>query len=91
MDKTCHNTVSRVIAWLATENAEIPSEDTSAYCQARKKLPEKLLHDYARSVAQNLEKKTNTEHLWCGRHVKVVDGSTVSMPDTPENQAAYGG
>lgn len=38
-DKSCHNAVSRVIAWLASEHAEIPSEDTSAYCQARKRNP----------------------------------------------------
>ena len=36
-----------------------------------------------------MEKKVTPEYLWCGRHVKVVDGSTVSMPDTPENQEAY--
>ncbi len=30
-----------------------------------------------------------TEYLWCGRNVKVIDGSTVSMPDTVENQKAY--
>ena len=88
-DKSCHNTVSRVIASLASVDAEIPSEDTSAYCQARKRLPEKLLQRLFSSVAQNLENQTTTEHLWCGRHVKVVDGSTVSMPDTLENQAAY--
>ncbi|MDV2994013.1 MAG: hypothetical protein N4J56_003667 [Chroococcidiopsis sp. SAG 2025] len=29
------------------------------------------------------------ENLWCGRHVKVIDGSTVSMPDSIENQEAY--
>lgn len=88
-DKSCHNAVSRVIAWLASENAEIPSEDTSAYCQARKRLPEKLLQRLFGTVAQGLEKKTTNEHLWCGRHVKVVDGSTVSMPDTALNQEAY--
>lgn len=88
-DKSCHNAVSRVIAWLAGEDAEIPSEDTSAYCQARKRLPEKLLQRLFSRVAQDLEKKTAAEHLWCGRHVKVVDGSTVSMPDTKANQAAY--
>jgi hypothetical protein len=88
-DKTCHNAVSRVIAWKARVDAEIPSEDTSAYCQARKRLPEKLLQRLFRRVAQDLEKKATTEHLWCGRHVFVVDGSTVSMPDTPLNQAAY--
>nr|WP_274517503.1 transposase [Fortiea contorta] len=27
--------------------------------------------------------------MWCGRHVKLIDCSTVSMPDTPENQQAY--
>lgn len=88
-DKSCHNTVSRVIAWLASENVEIPSVDTSAYCQARKRLPEKFLQRLFGQVGQNLEQKTTLEHLWCGRHVKVVDSSTVSMPDTPENQAAY--
>ncbi len=73
----------------AGEDAEIPSEDTSAYCQARKRLPEKLLQRLFSRVAQDLEKKTAAEHLWCGCHVKVVDGSTVSMPDTKANQAAY--
>ena len=32
---------------------------------------------------------TTPEHTWCGRHVKVLDGSTVSMPDTTDNQEAY--
>ena len=30
-----------------------------------------------------------TEYLWCGRSVKVIDGSSVSMPDTVENQKTY--
>ncbi|WP_196516823.1 hypothetical protein [Nostoc sp. WHI] len=42
-DKTCHNAVSKIIAHLAEEEVEIPSTDTSAYCQARARLPEKLL------------------------------------------------
>jgi hypothetical protein len=88
-DKSCANAVSRVIAWLASVNAPIPSDDTSAYCQARQRLPEKMLQQLFGIVAHNLENKTSVEHLWCGRHVKVVDGSTVSMPDTPLNQAAY--
>lgn len=88
-DKTCHNAVSRVIAWLANENAQIPSEDTTAYCQARKRLPEKLLSRLFTLVAQGLEEEVTPVNLWCGRHVKVVDGSTVSMPDTPLNQEAY--
>lgn len=88
-DKTCQNAVSRVVATLAAANAEIPSVDTSADCQARKRLPEKLRQRLFGQVAQGLEQQVSSEQLWCGRHLKVVDGSTVSMPDTPMNQKAY--
>ena len=88
-DKTCHNAVSRIIAWLAREGLEIPSEDNSAYCQARKRLPEQILQKLFINVGNELESQTTPEDSWCGRHVKVLDGSTVSMPDTTENQEAY--
>ena len=88
-DKSCHNAVSRIIAWLAGEGLEIPSEDNSAYCQARKRLPEKLVQKLFGLVGKNLEQEVTEEYLWCGRHVKVLDCSTVSMSDTAENQKAY--
>ncbi len=71
-DKTCHNAVSRIISWLAREGLEIPSEDNSAYCQARKRLPETLLQKLFIDVGNELESKTSPEHTWCGRHVKVI-------------------
>lgn len=88
-DKTCHNAVSKIVAHFAEKEVEVPSTDTSAYCQARARLPEKLLERLFNDSAQNLEKKVNQEKLWCGRNVKVIDGSTVSMPDTQENQKEY--
>ena len=88
-DKSCHNAVSKVIAYLAGLEVEIPSTDTSAYCQARSRLPETLLQKLFRQTGQILEEKVTAEYLWCGRNVKVIDGSTVSMPDTAENQKAY--
>lgn len=89
VDKSCHNAVSRVIAYLVDEGVEIPSTDTSAYCQARARLPEELLQKLFGKVAQDLGEKVTAEDLWRGRHLKVIDGSTVSMPDTVENQKAY--
>lgn len=62
-DKSCSNAVSRVIAWLASENAPCPSTDTSAYCQARLRLPQKLLQSLFAKVAQDLEYKTNKRAL----------------------------
>ncbi len=89
VDKSCHNTVSRVIAWLSSEGVEIPSTDTSAYCQARSRLPEKLLEKLFSSVGQKLQSKVTSQNLWCGRNVKLIDGSSVSMPEMSENQKAY--
>ncbi len=54
-DKTCHNAVSRIISWLAAAGAEIPSEDNSAYCQARKSNPSKLLQKLFINVGNELE------------------------------------
>ncbi len=88
-DKSCHNAGSKIITYLAESGVEIPSTDTSAYCGARSRLPEKLLEKLFSQSAQNLEEKITTEHLWCGRNILVIDGSTVSMPDTVENQKAY--
>jgi hypothetical protein len=57
------------------------------------RLPEKLLQQLFTKVAQEWhfgkQAQVKHKHLWCGRHVKVIDGSTVSMPDTPENQKVY--
>ena len=88
-DKTCHNAVSKIVAHLAESEVEVASTDTSGYCQARTRLPEKLLEKLFNSSAQSLEEKVTAEYLWCGRNVLVIDGSTVSMPDTVENQKEY--
>lgn len=88
-DKSCSNTVSRVIAWLTSAGADIPSSDTGGYCKARARLSEKLLQRLFGQTAEELEAQATRESLWCGRHVKIIDGSTVSMPDTPANQTAY--
>lgn len=81
-DKSCRHAVSRVISWLGSVNAEIPCSDTSAYCQARNRLPETLLSRLFGQVGQGLEEQVRNKYLWCGRHVKVIDGTSISMPDT---------
>lgn len=67
VDKSCHNAVSRVIAYLVNEGVEIPSTDSSAYCQARSRLPEKLLENLFGQAAEKLEEQVMPEYLWCDR------------------------
>lgn len=85
---SCSETVSKALVHLALSDGLVASANTSAYCQARKRLPQEVVDQVAASVAQRVEEEAARE-LWLGRQVKVVDGSSVSMPDTPDNQAAF--
>lgn len=88
----CREMVRRVEAWwqetMGSEQA--PSGSTSAYCQARARLDPVALELIGAEIAWNLEKNVLSEERWLqGRSVKIVDGTGISMPDTPENQARW--
>ncbi len=57
-DHSCKNSLSRIIAYLAGENLERPSENTSAYCKARKKLPELLFKKLLDSGESKFRKRS---------------------------------
>jgi putative transposase len=65
------------------------ANNSGGYCKARAKLPETVLQRLTTRVAGGCEREVPEAWLWKGRHVKLVDGTTVSMPDTEENQAEY--
>ena len=88
-DHSCRAAVARLIAHRVSRGQSSCSAETGAYCQARKRLPEKFFSDVARHTGQALDNSTEERWLWKGRRVLAYDGSTVSMPDTPENQQAY--
>jgi putative transposase len=88
-DHSCRDAVARLIAWRVSQQHRPCSADTSAYCTARDALPEEACYALVRQTAGALEAQAPTEWLWQGRRVRVVDGSTVTMPDTPANQAEY--
>jgi hypothetical protein len=62
----------------------------SAYCQARKRLPLRVFHRLLEGIAQAGRRATASTHRWFGHRVWVLDGSSFSMPDTLELQAAFG-
>lgn len=88
-DHSCRAAVARLIAHRLSEGQPACSANTGAYCQARKRLPEKFFSTVACLVGRALDAKADLRWLWKGRRVYMFDGTTVTMPDTPENQAAY--
>lgn len=90
-DHSLDAAVSRVIAFhLSQGREEIISSATSAYSQARSKLPEEVISNLARQSAEQMEENIPKTWLWrMLHHLKLVDGSTLSMPDTLANQVLY--
>jgi putative transposase len=88
-DKSCRAAVSRVQAFLVASALPPCSLDTAAYCRARAKLPAAVLKRLALEAGRRLEEQAPLDWLWLGKQVTLVDGTTVTTPDTPENQQAY--
>jgi len=88
-DQSCRAAVARLIAHRLSQGQEPCSADTGAYCQARKRLPEEFFSEVARRTGRALEADVDERWLWKSRRVLVYDGSSVSMPDTAENQRDY--
>jgi hypothetical protein len=87
--RSCRAAVDRVITSLTADGQAPCSGNTGAYCRARGRLPERLLRRLACETAEGCEQAAPRAWLWHGRHVKLVDGSTCSMPDTEENQQEF--
>ncbi len=85
----CQAAVFAIIGYQLIRDREVPTEDTGDYCRARAKLKEAALHELACHVAEETERQADSKWLFKGRHAKLVDGFTFTMPDTPENQAEY--
>jgi Transposase DDE domain len=88
-DGSCRQAVLRFLAWRTAQRLPPCSTDTGAYCKARQRLPEGVLARLTRATGRRLQDQAPPAWRWEGRTVKVVDGTTVSMPDTPANQKAF--
>jgi Transposase DDE domain len=88
-DHSCRDAVARIIAHRAANGATVCSPNTASYCNARGRLLTGVLRALAKRTAQQLQASAAEEWKWNGRSVFIADGSHVSMPDTPENQATY--
>lgn len=89
-DPSCRATVARLLAFRTAQGQKPCSADTSSYCQARQRLPETLIHRLVQDTGAEVQLQAPAAWHVHGRPVKVVDGSTVSMPDSQENTDAFG-
>lgn len=82
-DSSCQNIVNSVA--LNTNH----SVTTGGYCKARKRLSQRMVSELTKAVAVRNEAQVKTRWLWQNRTVYLVDGTTLTMPDTSANQESY--
>jgi hypothetical protein len=88
--KTLRAAVSALLTHMAAQGHEdLPSSEPSAYCQARMRLPFKVLCQSLDHVAAHMGKLVTQATAWHGRRIWIVDGSNASTPDTPKLQREY--
>lgn len=88
-DHACQDVVVRYASERVAQGEAQVSLSSGPYCNARRRLPLGLVERLGKSVGERLEGGSMAGWRWRGRPVKIVDGTTVTMPDTEENQARY--
>ncbi len=88
----CREAVSQILAHLGLHDLRPEEADpkNSAYCTARKRLPLEVLQSAREAAAQQAQNRVPSEQSrWLGHEVKVVNGTTLLMADTADNQRQY--
>ena len=88
---SCREIVRKVQAWWLQRDpqGDAGSTSTAAYTKARQRLAQATLQGVDAHLVQRMEQSVTSAQLWLERRVRVIDGTTVSMPDTPVNQKKY--
>ncbi len=81
-DGGCKEVVKKLQSYASLKGIKVPSSSTASYCTARKKMPEQSLSDIFQHTALQGDRPVKTG-LLNNRRVIVVDGTGLSMPDTP--------
>jgi Transposase DDE domain len=89
VDRSCQQAVDAFVVRRVAGGLSSCSTSTGAFCRARQRLPEAMVSSLLRFTGQRLTHLSGDKDRWQGRRVLLVDGTTVPMPDTAANQAAF--
>ncbi len=88
-DQSCQDAVARGVSQRVGLGQSSCSLNNGPYCKARARLALSLVERLGREIGERLRASQPEAWRWRGREVKLIDGTTASMPDTPANQAEF--
>ena len=88
-DSSCQNIVNQAALQRLSGGLNTVSTHTGGYCRARQRLPLNMVSQLTKHLGQWMDSHIPDNWRWKDRRVRIVDGTTVTMPDTAANQAAF--
>jgi Transposase DDE domain len=88
-DRSCQRAVNDASVKRLVGGLPVCSTHTGGYCRARARLPESMVSSLVRHAGRTMSAMAPKAWRWHGHPVRLVDGTTVAMPDTAANQARY--
>jgi hypothetical protein len=88
-DRTCQHIVNQAAVQRLRAGLIPGSTHTGGYCRARERLPLAMVYHLTQHFGRRMDYHVPDEWRWQGRRVRIIDGTTVTMPDTAGNQAAF--
>lgn len=88
-DRSCQKAVNDAAIQRIVDGLPAVSTATGGYCKARQRLPLTMVSELVCQTGDLIDSQIPEQWRWQGRRVHLIDGTTVTMPDTDENQAAY--
>jgi DDE family transposase len=89
LNTSCREVVRQIQALFALQGGAAVDEDSSAYCQARARLPKERLQQALAATAAKAQQRAPALRLLQGRALKAVDGTGMRAADTTANQRRY--
>lgn len=88
-DRSCQRIVNQAAVQRVVSGLSASSTHTGGYCRARQRLPTDMVSTLTRDLGALLDSQVPDHWRWRGHRVRIVDGTTVTLPDTPANQETF--
>lgn len=88
-DKSLNEAVSRILVHRVATGLPACSASSSSYADARSRFPLPVMKRLTKEIGRDVHNRAVDSWHWRGREVFLADGTTLSMPDTPENQLEF--
>jgi hypothetical protein len=88
-DRSCQRIVNQAVVQRLVGGLSAGSSHTGGYCRARQRLPLNMVSSLTQYLGCLMDTQVPPAWRWQERRVRIIDGTTVTLPDTQANQTVF--